>query len=67
MRLQRRRQFLHLTGGAAAFPAVSRIEAGFSGNIATEAVVRAPPDGHTSLLVAPNNATSTAPWPQWSG
>jgi tripartite-type tricarboxylate transporter receptor subunit TctC len=31
---------------------------GASGNIAAEAVVRAPPDGHILLLVAANNATN---------
>jgi tripartite-type tricarboxylate transporter receptor subunit TctC len=31
---------------------------GASTNIATEAVVRAPPDGHTLLLVAPANAVN---------
>ncbi|MET0630372.1 MAG: tripartite tricarboxylate transporter substrate binding protein [Xanthobacteraceae bacterium] len=33
---------------------------GASGNIATEAVVRAPPDGHTLLLVGPANAISAS-------
>jgi tripartite-type tricarboxylate transporter receptor subunit TctC len=97
-----RRQFLHLTAGAVALPAVSRMawaqtypsrpvriivgfppggaadmsarlagqwlseqlgqsfvienRAGAGSNIATEAVVRAPPDGHTLLLVYSANA-----------
>ena len=33
---------------------------GRSGNLATEAVVRAPPDGHTILLVGPANAIGAA-------
>src|SRR5438128_12694927 len=33
---------------------------GASGNIATEAVVRAPADGHTLLLTVPANAVSDA-------
>jgi tripartite-type tricarboxylate transporter receptor subunit TctC len=99
-----RRQFLLLTAGAAAFPAVSRIaraqtyptrpvrwivgfppgglgdivarpmgqwlserlgqpfiienRPGAAGNIATEAVVNAPADGYTLLLVNPGNAIS---------
>jgi tripartite-type tricarboxylate transporter receptor subunit TctC len=36
---------------------------GASGNIATEAVVRAPPDGHTVLLVGPANAISGSLYP----
>jgi tripartite-type tricarboxylate transporter receptor subunit TctC len=39
-----RRSFLHLAAGAAALPAVVRV-----------AVVRAPPDGYTLLLVNPVN------------
>jgi Tripartite tricarboxylate transporter family receptor len=99
-----RRQFLHLAGGAAAVPAVSRIaraqayptrpvrivlgfgaggapdivarlmgqwlserlgqqfiienRPGASGNIATEAVARAPSDGHTLLILAISNAVN---------
>jgi tripartite-type tricarboxylate transporter receptor subunit TctC len=102
MKLLRRRQFLHLTAGAAALAAVSRIAwaqaypsrpvhlmVGFAAgggydivarligqwlserlgqpfvtenrpgagtNIATEAVVRAPPDGYTLLLIGSTNA-----------
>ena len=105
MKLPHRRQFLHLTAGAAALPAVSRMAGaqayptrpvriivgfaagggtditarlmgqwlserlgqqfvienrpGASGNIATEAVVRAPPDGYT-LLVTPSSAAINA-------
>src|SRR5262245_50543507 len=100
-----RRQFLHLTVGAAALPAVSRIaraqayparpvrlivpiapggaaditarlmdqwlserlgqpfvienRPGANGNIGTEAVVRAPADGYTLLLVGAWNAINT--------
>jgi tripartite-type tricarboxylate transporter receptor subunit TctC len=36
---------------------------GASGNIATEAVVRAPPDGHTLLLIGPANAISGSLYP----
>ena len=101
-----RRNFLHMAGGAAALPALSRIaraqaypsrpvrwivgfapggmgdivarpmgqwlserlgqpfiienRAGAAGNIATEAVVRAPADGYTLLLVNSGNAASAA-------
>jgi len=97
-----RRQFLHLTAGAAALPATSRIawaqtyptrpvrliagfppggvvdvfarligqwlsdrlgqpiiienRAGAGGNLAAEAVVKAPPDGYTLLMIGSNNA-----------
>jgi tripartite-type tricarboxylate transporter receptor subunit TctC len=37
-------------------PFIVENRAGGSGNIGTEVVVRAPPDGHTLLLVTPNNA-----------
>src|SRR5262245_39957794 len=39
-------------------PFVIENRAGASGNIATEAVTRAPADGHTLLLVVPGNAVS---------
>ena len=101
-----RRNFLHLTAGAAALPAVSRFawaqayptrpvriivgfppggpsdilarligqrlserlgqpfiienRPGATGNIGTEAVTRAPADGHTLLLVVPANAISAS-------
>src|SRR5262252_2617290 len=101
-----RRNFLHLTAGAAALPAVSRIASaeaypsrpvrvivpfpagqatdtiarlvgqalserlgqpfvienrtGAGGNIATEAVVRAPPDGYTLLIVGLSHAMNAA-------
>jgi tripartite-type tricarboxylate transporter receptor subunit TctC len=105
MKLPHRRQFLHLTAGVVALPAVSRIaraegyparpvhiisgfaagaggdtiarlmgqflserlgqqfiienRTGAGGNIATEAVVKAPPDGYTLLLVTVANVVNT--------
>jgi tripartite-type tricarboxylate transporter receptor subunit TctC len=41
-------------------PFVIESRPGASGNVGTEAVVRAPPDGHTLLLVFPTNAISAA-------
>src|SRR5262249_29111485 len=39
---------------------------GAAGNLATEAVVRAPPDGYTRLLADGANAVSAAPYPKLS-
>jgi tripartite-type tricarboxylate transporter receptor subunit TctC len=107
--LGHRRNFLHLTAGAAALPAMSRIaraqaypskpvriivgfpaggatdilarltgqwlserlgqqfiienRAGAGGNIGTEAVVKAPPDGYTLLQIATPNGLNAALYP----
>jgi tripartite-type tricarboxylate transporter receptor subunit TctC len=47
-------------------PFVVENKPGNSGNIATEMVVRAPPDGHTILLVGPANAISGSLYPNLS-
>jgi tripartite-type tricarboxylate transporter receptor subunit TctC len=44
-------------------PFVVENRPGASGNVGTEAVVRAPADGHTLLLVGPANAISTSLYP----
>ena len=41
-------------------PFVVESRPGASGNLAAEAVIRSPADGHTLLLVVPGNATSAA-------
>jgi tripartite-type tricarboxylate transporter receptor subunit TctC len=106
MKLPHRRQFLHLTAGAAALPAITRFalaqaypsrpvrlvagfppggvldlfarliaqwlserlgqpfivenRAGAGGNLAAEAVVKAPPDGYTLLQIGAHNAWNVA-------
>ena len=47
-----------VAAGAAGESFVVENRSGAGGNIGTEAVVRAPPDGYTLLLVAPSNAVN---------
>jgi len=47
-------------------PFVVENRAGESGNLETEAVTRAPPDGHTLLLVGPANAINASLYPRLS-